>query len=498
MLNAEYQGNEGFLQRDSVEHKEYAEVQSTDRREGRERDGASDLLEAILDRNNLNRAYKRVKRNHGAAGIDGMTVEEALPWLKEHREELLRSIRDGSYMPSPVRRKEIPKPDGGVRKLGIPTVVDRVIQQAIAQKLQSIWEPLFSDSSYGYRPRRSAQQAIQKVKEYTEEGYRYAVSVDLSKYFDTLNHEQLMNLLHKQIQDMRVLRLIKKYLKSGVMENGVICKTEEGSPQGGPLSPLLANIYLNEFDWEMNRRGVKLVRYADDIVVLAKSERAAERLLESCRKYLEGRLKLKMNTEKSKVTSIFAQKKFKFLGFCLGRNGSGIYIRVHRKSLAKAKEKLKLLTKRNRGRNVRRVMQEVKEFIRGWIGYFRAADMKRTLMSWDKWMRRRFRMYIWKQWKKPKTKVANLRKLGVPADKAYQWGNSRLGYWRIAGSHVLECSISPRRKTDRSHLLSSLSAQANRCSLQFRWQGTHPHLLGSGLRRRILFPRDTASKGLRE
>ena len=292
-MNAEYQGNEGFLQRDSVEHKGYAEVQSTGRREGRERDGASDLLEAILDRNNLNRAYKRVKRNHGAAGIDGMTVEESLPWLKEHREELLRSIRDGSYMPSPVRRKEIPKSDGGVRKLGIPTVVDRVIQQAIAQKLQSIWEPLFSDSSYGYRPRRSAQQAIQKVKEYTEEGYRYAVSVDLSKYFDTLNHEQLMNLLHKQIQDMRVLRLIKKYLKSGVMENGVICKTEEGSPQGGPLSPLLANIYLNEFDWEMNRRGVKLVRYADDIVVLAKSERAAERLLESCRKYLEGRLKLK-------------------------------------------------------------------------------------------------------------------------------------------------------------------------------------------------------------
>jgi len=180
---------------------------------------------------------------------------------------------------------------------------------------------------------------------------------------------------------------------------------------------------------------------ADDIVVLAKSERAAERLLESCRKYLEGRLKLKMNTEKSKVTSIFAQKKFKFLGFCLGRNGNGTYIRVHRKSLAKAKERLNLLTKRNRGRNVRRVMQEVKEFIRGWIGYFRAADMKRTLMSWDKLMRRRFRMYIWKQWKKPKTKVANLRKLGVPADKAYQWGNSRLGYWRIAGSHVLECSI---------------------------------------------------------
>ena len=265
--------------------------------------------------------------------------------------------------------------------------------------------------------------------------------MDLSKYFDTLNHELLMNLLHRQIQDMRVLRLIKKYLKSGVMENGVICKTEEGSPQGGPLSPLLANIYLNEFDWEMYSRGIKMVRYADDIVVFAKSKRAAECLLESCRKYLEGKLKLKMNAEKSKVTSIFARKGFKFLGFCLGKNGNGIYIRAHRKSLNKAKEKLKLLTKRNRGRNIRRVMQEVKVFIRGWIGYFRVAEMKRILTSWDEWFRRRFRMYIWKQWKKPRTKVANLRKLGIPADKAYQWSNSRLGYWRMVGSPAFEESV---------------------------------------------------------
>jgi len=394
-MKAENRGNEGFLQRESVEHQGYAEARSTDRSEGKERDGASDLLEAILDRDNLNRAYKRVKSNHGAAGIDGMSVEEALPWLKEHREELLQSIRDGSYEPSPVRRKEITKPDGGVRKLGIPTVVDRVIQQGIAQKLQNIWEPQFSDSSYGYRPKRSGQQAIEKVKEYAEEGYRYAVSVDLSKYFDTLNHELLMNLLHRKIQDMRILRIIKKYLKSGVMENGVVSKTEEGSPQGGPLSPLLANIYLNEFDWEMCGRGVKTVRYADDIVVFAKSKRAAERLMESSRKYLEG--------------------------------------------------KLKLLTKRNRGRNVRRVMAEVKVFIRGWLGYFHVADMKRTMKSWDEWLRRRFRMYIWKQWKKPRTKVANLRKLGIPADKAYQWGNSRLGYWRIAGSPVLACSITNER-----------------------------------------------------
>ena len=428
-----------------MEHEGYAEVQSTDRREGKERGGARDLMEAILDRNNLNRAYQRVKRNRGAAGIDGMTVEEALPWLKEHKGELLQNIREGSYMPSPVRRKEIPKPDGGVRKLGIPTVVDRVIQQAIAQKLQSIWEPLFSDSSYGYRPNRSAQQAVRQVKRYAEQGYRYTVSVDLSKYFDTLNHELLMDLLHRQIQDMRVLGLIKKYLKSGVLENGIVCKTEKGSPQGGPLSPLLANIYLNEFDWEMRRRGVRMVRYADDIVVFAKSKRAAERLLESCRRYLEGKLKLHINTEKSKVTSIFSTRNFKFLGFCLGKNGKGVFIRAHYKSLAKAKEKLKLLTKRNRGRNVRAVMREVKVFIRGWLGYFHVADMKRTMQSWDEWLRRRFRMYIWKQWKKPKTKVANLRKLGVPADKAFQWGNSRRGYWRIAGSAVLQRSITNER-----------------------------------------------------
>ena len=366
-------------QRDSTECEGYAGAQSAVQPGNEETAGRSQkLLEAILYRDNMNRAYKRVKANKGAPGVDGMTVEEALPWLKEHGKEMTEAIRSGKYKPTAVRRKEIPKPDGGVRKLGIPTVKDRIVQQAIAQQLMPEYEPKFSEGSYGYRPGRSAQDAIFKIRGYADEGYEWAVQLDLSKYFDTLNHEKLLNLLRETVKDERVIQLIKKFLKSGVMENGVICKTEEGSPQGGPLSPLLANIYLNECDWEMNRRGVKLVRYADDIVVLAKSERAAERLLESCRKYLEGRLKLKMNTEKSKVTSIFAQKEFKFLGFCLGRNGSGTYIRVHRKSLAKAKEKLKLLTKRNRGRNVRRIMQEVKEFIRGWIGYFRAADMKRT------------------------------------------------------------------------------------------------------------------------
>jgi RNA-directed DNA polymerase len=435
------ENRKGCLQRDGVERKEYAGARSSSARESTERGGANDLLERILERENLNRAYKQVKRNHGAPGIDGMTVENALLWIRENREELLQSIREGQYKPSPVRRKEIPKPDGGVRKLGIPTVIDRVIQQAIAQKLQPIFEPLFSDGSYGYRPKRSAQQAIQKVKNYAEQGYGYAVEIDLSKYFDTLNHELLLNLLRRQIHDERVTQLIKKYLKSGVMEGGTFTRTEEGSPQGGPLSPLLSNIYLNEFDQEMERRGVKVIRYADDIVVLAKSKRAAGRLLESCRRYLEDKLKLKMNVQKSKVVSVLAIKHFKFLGFCLGKNGKGVYIRAHRKSLAKAKRKLKELTRRNQGRNVRIVMENVKSFIRGWLGYYYVADIKRTLMSWNEWLRRRLRMYIWKQWKKPRTRIMNLKKLGIPEWQAYQWGNTRLGYWRIAGSAVLNRSI---------------------------------------------------------
>ncbi|MNM88285.1 Group II intron-encoded protein LtrA [compost metagenome] len=429
-----------------MEREEYAGARSTDAREGKERDGANDLMERILDKDNLNRAYKQVKRNHGAPGIDGMTVEAALPWLRENRDKLLQSIQDGSYRPSPVRRKESPKPDGsGVRKLGIPTVVDRVIQQAIAQQLQPIFEPQFSDGSYGYRPGRSAQQAIRRVKAYAEQGYGNAVEIDLSKYFDTLNHELLMNLLRKQIRDKRVTGLIKKYLKSGVLEHGVRQETKEGSPQGGPLSPLLANIYLNEFDQEMKSRGVNVVRYADDIVVLAKSKRAATRLLETCGKYLEIKLKLKMNTQKSKVVSVMARKDFKFLGFALGKNGSGLYIRTHPQSLAKAKRKLKELTKRSQGRNARQVMENVKVYIRGWMGYFYVADMKRILQSWNEWLRRRMRMYIWKQWKKPKTKVQNLQKLGVPKWQAYPWGNSRLGYWRIAGSPVLSRSITNER-----------------------------------------------------
>ena len=461
MRNAENLVREGCPQKDSAEHEGYAGAQSVDGRESRESD-STDLLERILSRENLNRAYKRVKANKGAPGIDGMTVEDALPWLREHREELLEQIRSGKYKPQPVRRKEIPKPDGGVRQLGIPTVIDRVIQQAIAQQLSPIFEPKFIDGSYGYRPNRSAQQAIQKVKKYAEEGYTTAVEIDLSKYFDTLNHELLMNMVREEVRDKRVTDLIKKYLKSGVFAEGLLVKTEEGSPQGGPLSPLLANIYLNKYDQEMTRRGVKAIRYADDIVILAKSKRAGERLLESSKRYLEGKLKLKLNTEKSKVVSVYAIRNFKFLGFALGKGKNGIYIRAHAKSLKKAKQKLKELTSRSQGRNVRIVMRNVKVYIRGWLGYFGIASMKTTMQEWDGWLRRRIRMYIWKQWKKPKARVGNLMKLGMPKWKAYRNGNSRKGYWAVAGSGILTHTVTNERL-----------AQAGYCSILDLYESLH-------------------------
>ena len=444
MVNAEYQGDLSCQQRDNAEHEEYAGAQNVGRQEVGEQDGAG-LLERILDRDNLNRAYKRVKANKGAPGIDGMTVEATLPWLKEHREELLQSIREGKYKPQPVRRKEIPKPDGGVRKLGIPTVVDRIIQQATAQELTPIFEPQFYENSYGYRPGKSARMAIQKVKEYAEQGYKYAVEIDLSKYFDTLNHDLLMNRMREQVKDKRVIELVKRYLKSGVMENGMSVKTHEGSPQGGPLSPLLANIYLNKFDWEMSRRGVPVIRYADDIVLLCRSERAGQRLLESSRRILEGKLKLRMNVEKSKVVSVTAIRNFKFLGFALGRGKNGYFIRAHAKSLKKAKQKLKGLTSRNQGRNVRVVIQRVNSFTRGWLGYFGIASMKNTMSEWDGWIRRRLRMYIWKQWRKPRTRVRNLVKLGMPEWQAYRNGNTRKGYWAISGSGILHHTITNKR-----------------------------------------------------
>lgn len=422
--------NNGCSQRDSAEHEGYAKASRSFNRIWKERDSAQPkLLEAILYKDNLNRAYKRVKANKGKPGVDGMTVEEALPYLREHQKELTDRILKGKYTPSPVRRVGIPKPEGGVRKLGIPTVIDRTIQQAIAQQLIPIYEPLFIETSYGYRPNKSAKDAILKVKEYAGKGYTYAVSLDLSKYFDTLNHELLINLLRKNVEDERVVRLIKRYLKSGVMENDVVMDTEEGSPQGGNLSPLLANIYLNEFDQEFSKRGVPCIRYADDIVLLARSKRASERLLESSTKYLEEKLKLTVNREKSRTVSVFAIQNFKFLGFALGRNGSGIYVRVHPKSWKKFKSKLKTLSSRKKCQSIKPSLEKIKVYARGWLNYYGIASMKNNIEDINGWLYHRIRMCIWKQWKKPKTKVRNLLKMGVPMELAWQAGNSRRGYW---------------------------------------------------------------------
>lgn len=434
---------ESCSQRDSAERKGYVRAHRSFNRIWKERDSAEpDILGKILDRDNMNRAYKRVKANGGAPGIDGMTIEAALPWLKEHKDELIGRIKRGKYTPSPVRRVEIPKPNGGIRKLGIPTVIDRIIQQAIAQKLMPIYEPMFSDGSYGYRPGRSAKDAIERVREYAEEGYRYAVSLDLSRYFDTLNHERLLNRLRKEIKDERVIQIIKRYLKSGVMENGVVMDTEEGSPQGGNLSPLLANIYLDEFDKEFERRGVPCVRYADDIVLLAKSERAAKRLLETSTTYLEDKLKLTVNRKKSKVTSVYAIQNFKFLGFALGRNGNGAFIRVHPKSWKKMKAKLKSLSSRRHVQSVIPALGKIRVYMRGWLNYYGIAAMKQAIEELNGWLYHRIRMCIWKMWKKPRSKMKYLMKLGIPKHYAFMAANSRRGYWHTSATSTVNRALS--------------------------------------------------------
>ena len=438
--------NNGCSQRNSAEHEGYAKVSRSFNRIWKERGSAQPrLLESILYKDNFNRAYKRVKANKGKHGIDGMTVEEALPYLREHQKELTDRILRGKYTPSPVRRVEIPKSDGGVRKLGIPTVIDRTIQQAIAQQLMPIYEPLFSETSYGYRPNKSAKDAILKVKEYAEQGYTFAVTLDLSKYFDTLNHELLINLLRRNVKDERVIQLIKRYLKSGVMENGVVMDTEEGSPQGGNLSPLLANIYLNEFDQEYIKRGVPCIRYADDIVLLAKSKRASMRLLESSTKYLEEKLKLTVNRDKSRTVSVFAIRNFKYLGFALGRNGRGIYVRVHPKSWKKFKSKLKILSSRKKCQSIKPSLEEIKVYARGWLNYYGIASMKNNIEDINGWLYHRIRMCIWKQWKLPKTKMRNLMKMGIPKYYAHMATNSRRGHWFCANLTTVKRAMTKER-----------------------------------------------------
>ena len=411
-------------------------LRATDRKDG------ADLFERILERNNLNRAYKQVKRNGGAPGIDGMTIDKLLEYLHEHKESFLESLRNGTYRPLPVKRVEIPKPDGGVRLLGVPAMIDRMIQQAISQVIMPIFEKEFSENSYGFRPGRSAHQAIRKAQEYYNQGYRRVVDLDLSKYFDTINHELLMNMLREKISDKRVLNLIKRYLKSGVMIDGVLTATEQGSPQGGNLSPLLSNIYLTVFDRELERRGHKFVRYADDVNIYVKSQRAAERVLSSSRKFLETKLKLKVNETKSKAGSPL---KLKFLGFALHTTGKGrAGIRVHEKSIDRFKNKIRELTRRNQGRSLEYMLQKLRQYTTGWLNYYAIADMKDFIQQANGWIKRKIRCYIWKQWKRIKTRSENLQALGVPRSKAWEWANTRQGYWHISNSWILSKTLTDK------------------------------------------------------
>ena len=399
---------------------------------------ASGLLEEILEPSNMNLAYKRVKANKGSYGVDGMTVNELLQFLKQNSKQLRQSLLEGKYNPQPVRRVEIPKADGGTRLLGIPTVVDRVIQQSIAQILSPMYERKFSKTSYGFRPNKSAKEAVLKCKEYIDTGYKWAVDIDLAKYFDTVNHDKLMRLLSETIKDGRVLSLIRKYLSSGVMINGTVEETEIGCPQGGNLSPLLSNVMLNELDKELARRELNFCRYADDANIYVKSKKSAERVMVSITRFIEEKLKLKVNKEKSAVDRPW---NLKFLGFSFYAKKGGIGIRVHPKPVEKLKQKLKEITGRSKSMSMVQRMEKLRQCITGWANYFSMADMKTLAKKLDEWLRRRIRMCFWKQWKKIKPRHDNLVKLGIPNSKAWEYANTRKSYWHTANSPILSRTL---------------------------------------------------------
>lgn len=422
------------------------------------------LLEKILSRTNMNLAYERVKENAGSAGIDKMKTEELLKHLKIHGKVLINDLSTGRYCPQAVKRVEIPKPDGGNRGLGIPTVVDRLIQQAISQVLVPIFDEGFSESSYGFRPNKNAHQAIHKATAYINEGYRVVVDIDLEKFFDRVNHDKLMHLVSKKVRDKRVLELIRKFLESGIMEGGVFVKSTEGTPQGGPLSPLLSNIMLDELDKELEKRGHRFCRYADDCNIYVRSERSAERVMSSISKFIEEELRLKVNQTKSEVGS---PKRRKFLGFSFYQKKKDVKVRIHPKSIERIKSKLKKLTSRSNAMSMEQRIIKLNQLTIGWTSYFRIADMKSHCQELDEWVRRRLRMCHWKDWKKIGTKFTNLIKLGIERGKAWEFANTRKGYWRISKSPILHCTLTnsyfkERKLVTFSQTYSKLSNFTNR------------------------------------
>lgn len=434
--------DEGYLQMVPAERKEYAEAYASSRITENNvintNLSADRLLEKILDRDNMNQAFKKVKSNKGAGGVDKMGVDELLPYLKQNREQLLQSIKDGKYRPNPVRRVEIPKDNGKMRNLGIPTVVDRVIQQAIAQVLTPIFEEQFSDNSYGFRPRRSGHDAMKKCIANTNEGFKYVVDMDLEKYFDTVNQSKLIEILSRTIKDGRVISLIHKYLRAGVVTKHTFKEWVEGVPQGGPLSPLLSNIMLNELDHELERRGHRFVRYADDLLIFFKSKRSASRTLTNILPFIENKLFLKVNHDKTVVSYV---GRIKFLGFSFYKHKSGMRLRVHPKAIQKMKARIKAFTSRSNGWGNEFRAMRIKRYIQGWINYFKIADMKALLKQTDEWMRRRLRMVYWKQWKKISTRLKMLNHYGIDEGQAWEYANTRKGYWRISNSPILNRSL---------------------------------------------------------
>jgi len=391
------------------------------------------LMEEVVERGNLNAAYKRVKSNGGSPGVDGMTVEALGAYLKEHGAAIREHLLEGTHKPQPVRRVEIPKPDGsGVRKLGIPTVVDRFIQQAVLQVLQRRWDRTFSRHSFGFRPNRSAHGAVAQAQQYIAEGNRWVVDIDLEKFFDRVNHDILMGRVAKRIADKRVLKVIRAFLNAGVMEDGLTSPTEEGTPQGGPLSPLLSNLMLDDLDRELERRGHRFARYADDCNIYVRSKRAGQRVMESVCAFLTNTLKLKVNQAKSAVARPWERK---FLGFSFTSDREPKR-RIAPKALLRFKERIRELTRRTRGVSQEAMVKQLGTYLTGWRGYFAFCQTPSVLQKLDSWIRRRLRCVVWKQWKRGRTRFAELRRHGVPRWRARKYASSGLGPWRLSGGPV--------------------------------------------------------------
>ena len=396
------------------------------------------MLEQILSRENLIPALKRVERNKGSHGVDEMPVQNLRAHLMEHWAEIKKQILEGTYHPQPVRRVEIPKPNGGKRMLGIPTVTDRFIQQAIAQVLTKVYDPTFSSQSYGFRPNKRGHDAVRQARKYIKQGYRWVVDIDLEKFFDKVNHDRLMRTLSKRINDPNLLRLIRRYLQAGIMEGGLVRPNTEGTPQGGPLSPLLSNIVLDELDKELERRGLHFVRYADDCNIYVRSKRAGLRVMESITQFIEGKLKLKVNQQKSAVDRPWNRK---FLGFSFTFHTENPKIRISKESIKRFKRQVRHLTSRKKSVSMEVRIEKLNRYLVGWLGYYQLAETPSIFKALDGWIRRRLRMIRWKEWKKVQTKYKNLIRLGVKRGKAWEWANTRKAYWRIAKSPILHKAL---------------------------------------------------------